>query len=329
LEEDIENLAEAKKKPQQERQQAEEQAKQKAQQQEAERLKKEQAEKEKKEAAEKKKQAEETKKQTEEQELAQKRGQFIMEITTTLRQEPPLTNNELSPQYQNWEEQINQLTNPQQFTNLQDRLLADIQARRQDKKTAQEVKENLQKAQSGTPEEQQQAFDNLEKQETEKGYQDNQDQINNLKKDQATKNPQEYGEKSQKRITEKLKDNRVKEDELDKENQQAFQNLKNGQIKDPDQLVATETKIKQNIYQVEAQKKITNFTSRVNQVLKSKLKSQLATLKKELLSFISSSNIYYSAQKKAAENLLSKLESFENSGSQQNNSSVAKPNNLV
>jgi len=103
----------------------------------------------------------ETKKQAEEQakqqELSQKKDKSISEITTALNQEPQLTNNDLSPQYQNWEAQINQLTDIQQITNLQDRILADIQTCRQDKKTAEEVKENLKKAQTGTKEEKEQA----------------------------------------------------------------------------------------------------------------------------------------------------------------------------
>ncbi|CAG8631244.1 12643_t:CDS:1, partial [Ambispora gerdemannii] len=114
----------------------------------------ERKQKEKKEAEEKKKQATEQAKQ---QELNQKRDNFITEITTALNQEPKLTDNELSSQYQNWPQQINGLTDIQQITNLQARLLADIQARRQDKKSAQEVKEDLKKAQTGTKEEKEQA----------------------------------------------------------------------------------------------------------------------------------------------------------------------------
>ncbi|CAJ0855925.1 17299_t:CDS:2 [Entrophospora sp. SA101] len=82
-------------------------------------------------------------------------------------------------------EQINQLTDIQQITNLQDRILADIQA---------------------------------QKQETEKGYNDNKEEVEKLKKDKATENPQEYGQEAKKRIAEKLKDNGIKEDELDEEN---------------------------------------------------------------------------------------------------------------
>jgi len=147
----------AKNKSNEERQQAETAAKEKAQQEEA-RLKKE---REEKEAEEKKKQESETKKQAEEQakqqELTQKRVQSIAEINLALSQEPPLNNSELSPQYQNWETQINQLTDLQKLPHLQDRILADIHARRQDKISTQKVKEDLHQAQNGTPEQKEQA----------------------------------------------------------------------------------------------------------------------------------------------------------------------------
>jgi len=74
-----------------------------------------------------------------------------------LHQEPSLSNSELSPQYQDWEEQINQLTNLPKIIHLQDRILADIQTCRQDKISTQKVKENIDKVKTGTKEEQQQA----------------------------------------------------------------------------------------------------------------------------------------------------------------------------
>ncbi|CAG8758221.1 6872_t:CDS:2, partial [Ambispora leptoticha] len=225
-------------------------------------------------AEEKKKQDQETKKQAEEQakqqELAQKRGQAITQITTALSQEPPLSNHELN------------------------RILADIQARRHDKITAQE---------------------------------NNQEQINNLKKEKAIADPHKYRQEAKTKIEQKLQNNGIKTEDLSPENQQALQKLKNGEIKDPNQLVETETKIKQNIYQVEAQKKITDLTSRVQQALKLKNKSHIATLKKELLAFLSSSNIYYASQKQVAENLLAQLENYSTTNHDQNNSAT-KSNNF-
>ncbi|CAI2192293.1 3866_t:CDS:2 [Funneliformis geosporum] len=139
LEKDIETLVEAKKKSTQERQQAEKKAKENARKEE-ERLKKEREEREKKEAEEKK---QKEKKETEEKDKAAK--------------EQAKRQDELSPEYQNWESQINQITDIQQITHLQDRILADIKARRKDKKIAQKVKENLNKARTGTKEEKEQA----------------------------------------------------------------------------------------------------------------------------------------------------------------------------
>ncbi|CAI2161857.1 5528_t:CDS:2 [Funneliformis geosporum] len=120
------------------------------------------------------------KEKAKQEELKQKREIFIAEITAALNQEPQLTNSELN------------------------RLLADIQARRHDKKTAQKVKENLNKAQE---------------QETEKSYQENKAEAENLKKEKATENPQKYSEEAKQKIEKKLKNNEIKEDELNQENQ--------------------------------------------------------------------------------------------------------------
>ncbi|MCE8158965.1 MAG: hypothetical protein I3270_00570 [Candidatus Moeniiplasma glomeromycotorum] len=316
LENVIQNLAAAKNKSGSERQQAEDQARENAQKEE-ERLKKEQENKRKQEAEERKqkgkKEAEEkqkaAKEQAKQQELNQQRDKFITQITIALNQEPPLTNSDLSSQYQNWETQVNQLTDIQLITNFQERLLADISARRQDKKTAQKVKENLNKVKTGTKAEKEQAWKDLEKSETEKSFQENKVEVENLKKEKAAENPSEYSQEAKQRIEKKLKNNQIKENELNSENQQEWKKLKSGQIKDPAKLVEIETKITQNIYQKGVQKIITSLTSRVNQILKSKPnQSQIAALKKELLAFISSSNIYYTSQKKAVENLLNQLE---------------------
>ena len=261
-----------------------------------------------KEKQEDKKRAEEQAKQ---QELSQQKHKSITEITSALNQEPfSLKNNELSSQYQNWEAQINQLTDIQKITNLQDRILADIQVCRKDKKSFQEVKENLNKAQTGNEEEKNQAWENLEKQETEKGYKDNKEKVEKLKREKATENLAKYNEETKVKIEQKLKNSGIKEEELNKENNEEWQKLKSGEIKDPNQLVVAESKIKENIYQKEAEKKVIDLTSKVNEVLKSKSKpkSQIANLKKELLEFISSSNIYYSTHKKVIEGLLAQLE---------------------
>jgi len=279
------------------------------------------------EAEERQKEAErQAREQTKQQELNQKRDKAIREITTALNQEPPLTNNQLNPQYQNWEASIAQLTDLQQITNLKDRILADIQARRKDKISSQKAKENLNKAQTGTPEEKEQAWENLEKSETEKGYNENKTEIENLKKEKAAKNPQQYSQEAQQRIAKKLAENKVKEEELSEENQKNWQKLKGGEIQDPDQLVATETKIKENIYQEEAKNKVANLTERVNKVLKSKEKSQINILKQELLEYINSNNIYYpTAQKKEMEKLLTQLENYSTTNNDQNTS---KPENF-
>jgi len=92
-------------------------------------------------------------------------------------------------------------------------------------------------------------------------------------------------------------------------------------------LVQVETEIKKDIYQKEAEKRITNLTAQVNQVLTSlSSPSQLTTLKKELLFFLSSNNTYYSPYQKKAEQLLSQLENYTSHNNQ--HSSFTKPDNF-
>ncbi|CAG8532058.1 14532_t:CDS:10, partial [Cetraspora pellucida] len=152
LEKDIERLVFIKNRRAEEHQKAEAEAREDARKEE-ERLKKEQEEKEKREAEEKRKKEEleeqENKKRAEEQakqqELDQKRIEFVANITNALDQEPPFTNDELSP-----------------------------------------------------------------------NYNDNKEEIENLKKAKAAENPQEYSEEVKKKVEEKLKSSGIKENELDK-----------------------------------------------------------------------------------------------------------------
>ncbi|CAG8834385.1 30291_t:CDS:2, partial [Racocetra persica] len=215
LEKDIEILVSAKKKSPEERQQTEDAARENAKKEE-ERLKKEAEEKERKKREEEQENKRRAEEQARQQELNQKRDSFIAEITTALNQEPPLTNDELSP---------NRYPSP--------------------------------------PERQKK---DLKKQETESTYQKNQEEINNLKKERATEDSKRYAEEVKQDIEQKLKDSGIKEENLTEEK--------------------TENNVKQNIYQEEAAKKIINFATLVEQVLKAKDKSRIETLKKELLLFL-------------------------------------------
>ncbi|CAI2162089.1 11690_t:CDS:10 [Funneliformis geosporum] len=57
------------------------------------------------------------------------------ETITALSEEFPLADSDLSRQYQDWEEQISNSTDLQQVTKFQEKLLADIQTRREEKKS--------------------------------------------------------------------------------------------------------------------------------------------------------------------------------------------------
>src|SRR5207248_4615592 len=58
----------------------------------------------------------------------------IAEINALLSQEPQITNSDLSAEYQNWSEQIEKLTSQKEIDNLKNKVIIDIQVKREAKK---------------------------------------------------------------------------------------------------------------------------------------------------------------------------------------------------
>jgi hypothetical protein len=164
----------------------------------------------------------------------------------------------------------------------------------------------------------------LDKNQGEKAYEDNKEGIKNAKEEKAKENPTEYREEVIKKI-----EKRIKEGEslsTDEEIKAELDKLKNSQIEDPAKLVETETEIMIKIHQKEVSQKINKLTQRVSEILKLGKKDQIATIKKELLEFISSRNIYYSPHKKVAQELIQQLENYSDNNDRHN--SLTKPKNF-
>lgn len=245
------------------------------------------------------------------------KAQAISDINVALNQTPPLTNSDLSSKYQNWESKINNLSDEAQINFLKTSVLFDIQDQRKEKikkQTTDEVSEiinsNLQKAQNpdATIQDKKEALVENEKYEGQSAYEDakTKEQIKNLKKEVARDNLAEYRNKIISDLATKLKINRLKESELDSETKSEIEMLKN-EI-DPDKLVEKEVKITQKISQQGATKKITRFEKKIEAALESNDKTEIDKLKKQLIEFMQSNNVYYQAKKKEAQQLLKQLE---------------------
>ena len=132
------------------------------------------------------------------------------------------------------------------------KLLVEIQNRQKDKKTEQEVKENLNQFQNpeSTPQQKEEALNNLQKNEGERAYEENKENINQAQTEQATHNPNEYRQNAVNKITEKMKEEGISEADLtnnDNQTKTLFTSLKNGEIKDPTKIVEAENQIRQKV----------------------------------------------------------------------------------
>jgi hypothetical protein len=103
-----------------------------------------------------------------------------------------------------------------------------------------------------TPQQKEEALNNLQKNEGEPAYEEQKETINQAKTEKATQNPTEYSQNAANKITEKMKEEGISEADLSGENNNnktktLLTSLKNGEIKDPTKIVAAETEIRQKV----------------------------------------------------------------------------------
>jgi hypothetical protein len=321
LEKDIENLTATKNQTSETERKRKEQETQEAAKKEQERLKREQTKKEKKEETEKKVAVERAHREAKAKKTALKNQKInsITKIAIFLNQEPKLNNSDLSPEYQTWESKINQSTEIDQITEFEGKVLANIQARRKDKKTEQEVKESLNQFQNpeSTPQQKEEALNNLSQNEGEPAHEANKEQINQAKTEQACSNPANYSQKALCRLENKMKQEGVSKADLNlKQNltlQVQIEKLRNNQIKDPTQIVKTENQIIAGIIRIRVQKEIDDLTAEVNRTLQTLVKSKkqnIIKIKQKLNEFLAKSNIYYVDKRAEVQELSKRLEEF-------------------
>ncbi|CAH1756398.1 12201_t:CDS:2 [Entrophospora sp. SA101] len=228
----------------------------------------------------------------------------ISEITTLLNQDPK-------------EDEIN---------NLKDRIAAVIKAKREQKQTDAKLEENLRKANqpTATIDDKKEAITEIDKSEGQQSYEEKKPETAKIKEEIAQNNIVEYQDKVISSIASKLTTNEVKENELDAETQREVKDLRDKKIVEPEKLVAAEMRIAEKIGKKGAEVKVNKLTQQAEEALKSKNTAEIERLKKELLIFISSSNVYNQTQKSKAEELISKLEKASKSNNKNNSSNPNK-----
>ncbi|CAG8630935.1 9512_t:CDS:10, partial [Ambispora leptoticha] len=152
-----------------------------------------------------------------------------------------------------------------EINSYKDKLLSHIQQKRKDKKVAEEVNENLHKAQdpNATIQDKKNALGELDKNEGEQAYEEKKEQIKEAKTEVAKVNPNEYRNKVISSLDKKLVDNELKEKDLDNQAQQEIKDLRVGKELEPNQLVEIEIKLTEKIGQIGAKKKMDDLASGV------------------------------------------------------------------
>ncbi|CAG8847180.1 7799_t:CDS:2, partial [Racocetra persica] len=84
--------------------------------------------------------------------------------------------------------------------------------------------------------------------------------------------------------------NEITENELDADTQTQYENLKNGEITEPDAIIAAEKLITEKISQQGASKKLNHLLSQAKKALKSGQRTQVETALKELVAFTIADN---------------------------------------
>jgi hypothetical protein len=170
------------------------------------------------------------------------------------------------------------------------------------------INSNLQSAlqPNATLQDKKEALTKNEQYEGEQSYEDKKEEIKKIKVEIAQDNPADYRNKFLNSLPSKITQYNLSQDELDVETKTEIKKLEHET--DPNKLVEREVKIIQKIGQQGATKKITTFKKKINKVLDFNNKTKIDELKKQLIEFMKSNNIYYQAKKNEARELLRQLE---------------------
>ncbi|MCE8164039.1 MAG: hypothetical protein I3274_07625 [Candidatus Moeniiplasma glomeromycotorum] len=238
------------------------------------------------------------------------RTQASSAIKLALNQEPKITNQDLDSKWNNWENKLADLADKKVIFDFQRELVAHIKQIRDNKQSEKNLEENLNKANSAnaTINDKKEALKNISQQEGSEVNEKNKDKIKKLEKEVAQDNPTDYRNLVITELSSNLTKYELTETELDEETKKEIQNLKNGQITEPEKLVEMKMKINEKIGRKGVEKKIVSLTKKIKEVLKLGNEEEKERLKIEIMKFINSNNIYYKFKKDQFQNLLNQLE---------------------
>lgn len=243
--------------------------------------------------------------------ISKTRSSVIWLINKTLKEEPEITENELSAEYHYWEAKINSLNDRREITNFMEGMTRAINAKRKAKAASQKVNDNVEDMKDKSGEELNEKIKENDQNQGTQGYEDKKGEIETEKKRAAHENAENYRNNTALPTIKKWMDeNGVSENELDNKTKSDYEKLKNGEINQPDDIVAKEMEIKNSIGVQGAEKKITELENKVKAVLKTGDKKEIEKLKRKIKDFINTDNIYYDPKKSVAVKLLNQLNNY-------------------
>jgi len=157
-------------------------------------------------------------------------------------------------------------------------------------------------------------IDEAEKEIGSKFYKDNEEKIRRMKEKYAAENPESYFESFRERIKDKMEAEGINEQDLDKETQRKWRELKNGnETREYTSLVKSEMEIDSKIEETKANKNLNEIIREIKRALSSLSQRSIEEVKNRILEFISNPNVYcqsaYDNRRSEVQNLLSKLNS--------------------
>ncbi|KLL04595.1 MAG: hypothetical protein MRERV_17c041 [Mycoplasmataceae bacterium RV_VA103A] len=229
---------------------------------------------------------------------------------------------ELSNDYHDYQAKMKGFTNLNQINNFKNNMLAAIAAKAQEKQDAEEMDDKVRNNSQKTGAELNEALKEIADDHGKKSYEKNRDQIEADKRRAAAADAEAYRRDTALPSLAKIMiKNEITENELDAATQTQYENLKNGEIAEPDAIIAAEKLITEKISQQGASKKLNHLLTQAKKVLKSGQKSQVETALKELVAFTIADNVYwqqaYEAQPEA-KSLLSQLQNYSGQNNTQN-----------
>ena len=192
--------------------------------------------------------------------------------------------------------------------------MADIVAKRKAKKEAENIVSNLE-TEGKNAEQLKKQLEEVEKSKGQQSYEDNQSGIDNLKDELSKKvSEEEYCQIIVNAIEKNMAKYDIKPNELSTEVKKELERLKNGEIKDKNQINEIEKKVAKNVGEEGSKKKLNLILIESMEALNSGQKNKIKKAKDKLNNFLFTTDIYEKALLSQKENdikqALKKLENY-------------------